>query len=109
VSWVDASRSETRRWPVLGMSGLAALGADLLGHSAMPPHRSQRERVAKPPFRRSRCKTSKLLDIYRIAKLLMQPHGADNAKLFAAERADKLLAKADPETLAASPGGFAGT
>jgi hypothetical protein len=34
-------------------------------------------------------------DIYRTANLLMQQHEADNAKLFAAERANKLLAKAD--------------
>ena len=41
--------------------------------------------------------------------LLMQQHEADNAKLFAAERADKLLAKADLERTAAPAGGFAGT
>jgi hypothetical protein len=48
-------------------------------------------------------------EIYRTANLLMQQHGADNAKLLAAERADKLLAKADPERIAAPAGGFAGT
>ena len=48
-------------------------------------------------------------DIYRTANLLMQQHEADNAKLFAAERADKLLAKADLERTAAPAGGFAGT
>ena len=48
-------------------------------------------------------------DIYRTANLLMQQHGADNAKLFAAEQADKLLAKADLERIAAPAGGFAGT
>jgi hypothetical protein len=47
-------------------------------------------------------------DIYRPANLLIQPHGAGNAKLFAAERADRLLAKADLERIAASGGGFAG-
>jgi hypothetical protein len=47
-------------------------------------------------------------DIYRTANLLMRQHGADSAKLFAAERADKLLAKADLERLAAPTGGFAG-
>ena len=36
-------------------------------------------------------------DIYRTANLLMQQHGADNAKLFAANPADRLLAKADLE------------
>jgi hypothetical protein len=49
------------------------------------------------------------LDIYRTANLLMQQHGADHAKLFAAEAADKLLAKADLERIAAPAGGFAGT
>jgi hypothetical protein len=48
-------------------------------------------------------------DIYRTANLLTQQHGTDNAKLFAAERADKLLAKADLERRAAPAGGFAGT
>jgi hypothetical protein len=50
-----------------------------------------------------------VVDIYRPANLLMQPHGADNAKLFAAERADRLLAQADLESIAAPGGGFAGT
>jgi hypothetical protein len=47
-------------------------------------------------------------DIYRPANLLSQPDGADHAKLFAAERADRLLAKADLERIAAPGGGFAG-
>jgi hypothetical protein len=35
------------------------------------------------------------LDIYRTANLLIKQHGADDAKLHAAQRADELLAKGD--------------
>ena len=35
------------------------------------------------------------LDIYRTANLLIQQHGADDAKLHAAQQADELLAKGD--------------
>jgi hypothetical protein len=48
-------------------------------------------------------------EICRTADLLMQQREADNAKLFAAQWADKLLAKADFERTAAPAGGFAGT
>ncbi len=35
------------------------------------------------------------LDIYRTANMLIQEHGADDAKLHAAQRADELLAQGD--------------
>ena len=35
------------------------------------------------------------LDIYRTANLLIHQHGADGAKLHAAQRADELLAEGD--------------
>jgi hypothetical protein len=35
------------------------------------------------------------LDIYRTANLLIQQHGTEDAKLYAAQRADEMLAKGD--------------
>jgi hypothetical protein len=37
------------------------------------------------------------LDIYRTANLLIQQHGTEDAKLYAAQRADAMLAKGDLE------------
>ena len=37
------------------------------------------------------------LDIYRTANLLIKQHGSDDAKLHAAQRADKLLDNGDPD------------
>jgi len=91
---------------ILTLSGSEADGFELLEKRTA---KLMCSRLIRPvPHARS-IAWSPIFDIYRTANLLMQQHGADNAKLFAAERADKLLAKADLERKAAPAGGLAGT
>jgi hypothetical protein len=97
------------RWP--GRQPLTQSGSEADGFELLEKRTAKLmfSRPIRPVSHARSVAWSPDFDIYRPANLLSQPHGADHAKLFAAERADRLLAKADLERIAAPGVGFAGT